>query len=163
MNENRQKLSLRVKRYLKNLMKALFGLDPYREELEEAKQQLEKSAENLSAMQDQYYKALDNWGETQKALEESDATNKKLLQRIGTIEKRAASSQVLVENLRERIKEKDAEMEAAGEVFRERTEHMKQDYQKRIDDYNQLIDYVRSNKNVPYEIGVIIDRLMERR
>ena len=42
-------------------------------------------------------------------------------------------------------------------------ERMKGDYQKRLDEYNQLVDYIRSNKNVPYEIGVIIDKLTERR
>ena len=40
MNENKEKLSLRIKRYLKNLAKALLGLDPYREELEETKEKL---------------------------------------------------------------------------------------------------------------------------
>ncbi len=149
MNENKEKLSLRIKRYLKNLVKAFCGRDPYREELEETKKKLEKSAENMTAMQDQLYSALDKWNEVVK-------TSEDLSSQVESCEK-------LIENLRERINEKDEELKQQGNDFRERMERMKGDYQKRLDEYNKLVDFIRSNKNVPYEIGVIIDKLTERR
>jgi chromosome segregation ATPase len=93
MNENRQKLSQRIKRYLKNLMKALFGLDPYQDEVDVLKEQLEKSAENMSAMQDQLYSALEKWDKATKNWESSLA--------------QVRSLQQLTENLRERIADKD--------------------------------------------------------
>lgn len=93
MSENGQKISQCIWRYMKNLMKALFSLDPYRDELEEAKEQTRKSAENMSAMQNQLYTALEKWDHAVTCYEEA--------------EKRAMSLQVLTENLRQRIAEKD--------------------------------------------------------
>ena len=82
-----------MKQYLKNLFLALTGSSPFLVELREAKEQLHKSAAHMTALQDMYYSALEKWEHEAKMLEES--------------EKRAASLQVLTENLRERIKEKD--------------------------------------------------------
>ena len=82
-----------MKYYLKNLFLALTGNNPFQIELKETKQQLEKAAENMSAMQDMYYKALENWTQAIKTLEAS--------------EKRCGSLQQLTENLRERIADKD--------------------------------------------------------
>ena len=93
MNENKEKLSLRIKRYLKNLVNAFLGRDPYREELEETKEKLEKSAENMKAMQDQLYSALDKWNEVVKTSED--------------LSRQVESREKLIENLRERINEKD--------------------------------------------------------
>lgn len=94
MDEKRQKISQRIKRYLKNLAKALFGLDPYEEEMTAAKEQLKKSAENIAALRSQLFSALERWEDALKDLDES--------------EKRVSSLQVLTENLRGRIKGKDA-------------------------------------------------------
>lgn len=149
MNENKEKLSLRIKRYLKNLVKAFCGRDPYREELDETKEKLEKSAENMTAMKGQLYSALEKWEQAVKMSEESNS--------------QLESREKLIENLRERINEKDEELKQQGNDFRERMERMKGDYQKRLDEYNKLVDFIRSNKNVPYEIGVIIDKLTERK
>lgn len=133
-----------MKRYLKNLLMALTGRNPFQVELEEARQQLEKARENMSSLQDQLYEALQRWGESQKTQEKSDAINKKLQKRIGAAEKRAASCQVLIENLREHIREKDAEMESAGLEFRERMERVKYEYQQRIDEYNKEIERLQT-------------------
>lgn len=74
-------------------MKALFGLNPFKEEVDTLKEQLEKSAENMSAMQDQLYSALDKWNEATKNWESALVQVKSLQQ--------------LTENLRERIADKD--------------------------------------------------------
>jgi len=108
-----------MKRYFKNVCLALMGINPFRQELDEKTSQYEKTADNLSALQKQYYTALENWDKA---------------------EKDASALQQLVENLRTRKKEKDAELEAAGHEFRDRMERMKADYQKRIDEYNQKIE-----------------------
>ena len=89
MSGNKEKLSRRIERYLKNLMKALFGLDPYRDELEEAKEQVRKSAENMKTMQDHLYAALEKWDNAVTEMEKSDAL--------------ATSLQTLTENLRQRL------------------------------------------------------------
>ena len=82
-----------MKQYLKNLFMALAGRNPFREELEDAKEQLQKAAEVKSATQELLFSALEKWNATMRNLEESD--------------KRAASLQMLTENLRKRIREKD--------------------------------------------------------
>ena len=69
-----------MKRYLKNLLAALLGNNPYQAELE-------KADENVKQLRDMYFAACEKW-------EQND--------------KKVASLQQLVENLRERIKDKDA-------------------------------------------------------
>lgn len=69
-----------MKRYLKNLLAALLGNNPYQAELE-------KADENVKQLRDMYFAACEKW-------EQND--------------KQVASLQQLVENLRERIKDKDA-------------------------------------------------------
>ena len=109
MSENKEKLSQRIGRYLKNLMKALFGLDPYREDLAEAKEQLQKAAENVRSLQNQLFAALDHWDGCQAKLDEA---NKALEAATETAAcKQLKSMQRLVENLRERIEEYNEEID----------------------------------------------------
>lgn len=83
-----------MKRYLKNLWGAICGSDPFRAELKDAKEKMKKSADNLSAMQNQLYSALEKWDQALWALEKAEAQVKSLQQ--------------LTENLRRRIAEKDS-------------------------------------------------------
>lgn len=76
-----------MKRYLKNLFAALLGNNPYQAERDELAAKLEKAAENVGRLHDMYCAACEQWEQ---------------------IDKQAASLQRLVENLRERIKDKDA-------------------------------------------------------
>lgn len=119
MSENKEKLSSRIQRYLSNLWLALCGTDPFREELVKLTADYEKTAENVKRLNEMYYQVVDKWDQAEKRLEDY---------------------QVLVENLHERIKEKDAAIESAGKDFRERMERMKADYQKRIEEYNKEIN-----------------------
>lgn len=112
-----------MKRYIKNLWFAVTGSNPYQQELDEKDSQYNRTVENFTALQQQYFNALEKWEQA---------------------EKNACSLQQLVENLRQRIKEKDAEMESAGREFHDRMERMKADYQKRIDEYNLKIEEMQT-------------------
>jgi len=79
-----------MKRYLKNLALVLLGRNPYEAERDELAAKLEKAAENVERLRDMYCAACEKW-------EQGD--------------KQVASLQQLVENLRERIKDKDAAIE----------------------------------------------------
>lgn len=76
-----------MKRYLKNFLAALFGNNPYQAERDELAAKLEKAAENVGRLHDMYCAACEQWEQ---------------------IDKQVDSLQQLVENLRERIKDKDA-------------------------------------------------------
>lgn len=102
-----------MKRYFKNLWMALTGSDPFRDELEEKNSQLENAAENVQSLQDQLYAALNKWNESAKM---------------------AHDYEVLIENFRERINEKDTLME-----------RMKKDYQQRIEQYTHKIEELQGH------------------
>jgi len=73
-----------MKRYIKNLLIALRGRNPYQEELDGLKEKYEKAGENVRILQNMYYDAAEKaW----------DA------------EKRESALQQLTENLRKRIRE----------------------------------------------------------
>lgn len=111
-----------MKRYFKNLWLALTGANPYSDELQDAKDKLNKAADNVQALHEQLYAAMDNWN--------NSAVNAEELKKKLEAEKRTVHDfEVLVENLRERINEKDTLME-----------RMKQDYQQRIAQYTQEIE-----------------------
>lgn len=76
-----------MKRYFRNLLSALLGRNPYETERDEMAAELEKVGENYRGLNELYYNMVERWGTEQKQM---------------------ASLQQLVENLRERIKDKDA-------------------------------------------------------
>jgi len=142
-----------MKRYLKNLWGALCGSDPFRTELEEARERLEKAGENMRSLQDQLYAALNHWDGCQMKLEEA---NKALEAATETAAcKQLKSMQRLVENLREKNKDLEKlmkqqseadrkELEQQGLEFQERLERVKHEYQQRIEEYNEEIDKLRN-------------------
>lgn len=107
-----------MKRYFKNLWQALTGKDPYQDDLDEKDRQLEHAAENVRVLHKTYYDAL-------------------VLQ--GTTNKELGSLQMLVENLRERIKEKDAELDQLGREYLQQIGQIRQEYEKRIATYAREI------------------------
>lgn len=109
-----------MKRYIKNLVLAICGRNPFAEEVENLKEKLEKAGENTRGLQNQLYAAL----------EKQDAER----------DKQIASLQALVENLRDRIKEKDAEQDEQGREYRQRMEQTHQMYDKRIATYAKEIE-----------------------
>ena len=76
-----------MKDYLRNLALALMGRNPYQAERDDLAEKLEKADENVRVLKHLYCNVLEKWESKQK---------------------QAASLQQLVENLRERIKDKDA-------------------------------------------------------
>lgn len=76
-----------MRRYLKNLLSALLGNNPYEVECDELAAKLAKADENVRGLNELYYNMVERWEAEQKQM---------------------ASLQQLVENLRERIKDKDA-------------------------------------------------------
>jgi len=79
-----------MKRYLKNLLSALLGNNPYEAERDEMRRQMEQASENVERLRDMYCAACE---------------------KLAQGDKQVASLQQLVENLRERIKDKDAVIE----------------------------------------------------
>ena len=79
-----------MKRYLKNLFAALLGNNPYEAERDELRRQMKQAAENVERLRDMYCAACEKWEQSNKQV---------------------ASLQQLVENLRDRIADKDAVIE----------------------------------------------------
>lgn len=94
-----------MKRYLKNLLAALLGNNPYEAERDELAAKLEQAGENYRGLQELYYNMVERWEAERKQL---------------------ASLQQLVENLRERIKDKDAAIEQLQKEYREYTKQAKE-------------------------------------
>ena len=92
-----------MSRYLKNLLTALCGGDPYATELEELKEKYKKTSDHVCALNDLYYKAVEKWTEAEKMM---------------------VSCQALVENLRSRLADKDAELKQLAADYREYVKRM---------------------------------------
>lgn len=75
-----------MKRYIRNLVMALRGEDPFREELEQVRKEYEKTAARVEELSDSYYV---------------------LRLRIEHKDDQIMDYQALVENLRKRVMEKD--------------------------------------------------------
>lgn len=96
-----------MRRYFKNLLIALLGRNPYQIELDEVKEKYEAAAENVSSLNDMYFN---------------------LLEKMDYAEKWIADYQRIIENLRERIKEKE-----------EMLSQQDRDYRARIEEYDQKV------------------------
>lgn len=128
-----------MKRYVKNLVLAIRGRNPFAEEVADLREKLEKAGENVRGLQDQLFAALENWESAKRLL----SLNK---ERMEKRDNQIASLQTLVENLRERIRDKDAELEEQGRAFRERLEQTRQDCDKRIATYAEEIARLKEKK-----------------
>lgn len=138
-----------MKQYLRNLWLALTGADPFADEVATLKDRLERAGENVDGLREQLYAALSKWDgcqwELNKTKEQLAEANRRLEAAECTAQcKQLRSMQRLVENLRERGKEKDARLAEQGREFRDRMEQMKADYQRRIDEYVREIDQLRN-------------------
>lgn len=87
-------------KYFKNIWFALTGRNPFSVELDEMHEQCDKAFSHLYTLKEMYYKVLEQISESERRLNEAD---RKLVEK----NKRLESYQVLVEQLRERLKEKD--------------------------------------------------------
>ena len=125
-----------MKQYLRNLCLALCGNNPYQMELADVCEKYEKTAERVTGLQELYFKGV----ELYDAVSRHVADLEKL---VGDGKAQEKSLKQLVENLRERVAEKDGVLAQQGKEFRERMERMKADYQRRIDEYTAEIDRLK--------------------
>jgi len=128
-----------MKQYFKNLVLAICGRNPFAEEVADLKEKLEKAGENVRGLQDQLFAALERWESAKRLL----SLNK---ERLAERDNQTASLQTLVENLRERIRDKDAELEEQGRAFRERLEQTRREYDGRIATYAEEIERLQKKK-----------------
>ena len=129
-----------MKQYIYNVWLALKGSNPFQQELDHVKERYEKATENFRTLQEMYYKALENNEALSKQRDTIEEQNVRLLQMSKDATNQKQSLQKLVENLRERVSDKDCELKQQGKEYREQVERMKTDYQQRIERYNQQID-----------------------
>jgi len=125
-----------MKQYLRNLCLALCGNNPYQVELTDVREKYEKAAERVESLQELYFKGV----ELYDAVSRHVADLEKL---VGDGKAQEKSLKQLVENLRDRVSEKDGALAQQGRDFRERMERMKADYQRRIDEYIAEIDRLK--------------------
>lgn len=79
-----------MKRYIRNLLIALLGRNPYQKELDELKAKYEKAGGNVRTLREMYCEVVERWNKSDKEVKQL---------------------QKLTENLRERIREKDSMMD----------------------------------------------------
>ena len=111
-----------MKHYIKNLIAALVGNDPYRMELEKIKEEYEKTAERVKMLDESYYKVRE---------------------RLAEASRKSAGYQSLIENLRQHLSEKDALIER----MREESRNQVRECQKRIADYSDTISRLQEELN----------------
>ena len=59
-----------MKHYFENLMIALFGRNPYRQQLYKLKEEMEKAGENVKMLQDSFYREQEKAAQCEKLLDE---------------------------------------------------------------------------------------------
>lgn len=111
-----------MKRYFKNLFIALCGNNPYQMELDRVREEYEKTAEKVAQLEDLYW--------TFKELKVD-------------VDKQMASYQTLVENLRQRLKEKDEQI-AQLKLSRQR---LVNEHQKQVAAYSETIAKLQEKLN----------------
>lgn len=125
-----------VKQYLRNLCLALCGNNPYQMELADVRGKYEKTAERVTGLQELYFKGVELYDAVSRHVAELEKL-------VADGKEQEKGLQRLIENLRERVAEKDGVLAQQGKEFRERMERMKADYQRRIDEYTAEIDRLK--------------------
>lgn len=78
---------------MKNLLRALFGLNPYEMELEDLQDQYAKAVEKVQSLTDLYFKSLDM----------QESIKARMNELVADMARKERSCQVLTDNLRERV------------------------------------------------------------
>lgn len=111
-----------MKRYFKNLFIALCGNNPYQMELDRVREEYEKTTEKVAQLEDMYWKFKEQKAE---------------------IDKQVTGYQTLVENLRQRLKEKDEQL-AQLKMSRQR---LVDEHQKQVAAYSETIAKLQGQLN----------------
>lgn len=125
-----------MKQYLRNLCLALCGNNPYQMELADVRGKYEKTAERVTGLQELYFKGVELYDAVSRHVAELEKL-------VADGKEQEKGLQRLIENLRDRVAEKDGVLAQQGKEFRERMERMKADYQRRIDEYTAEIDRLK--------------------
>ena len=110
-----------MKYYLRNLLTAICGKNPYQQELDKLKEQMVKAGENVSMLSDAYYGVQEKRVEAERLLAD--------------YAKQMNSYQTLVDNLRKRVTEKDAMIDEIRKDYQRKVAN----YEKRVGDYSATI------------------------
>lgn len=111
-----------MKRYFKNLFIALCGNNPYQMELDRVREEYEKTTEKVAQLEDMYWKFKEQKAE---------------------IDKQVTGYQTLVENLRQRLKEKDEQLSQL-KMSRQR---LVGEHQKQVAAYSETIAKLQGQLN----------------
>lgn len=118
-----------MKQYFKNLLIAICGKNPCRHELRKAMKKVERACESVSTLQESFAYEQEMAVKAGKQFEEM----KKILDQYRDAIKKSddllVNYQNLVENLRERVKEKDAMID-----------EMRKEYQQIVKDYEKRLE-----------------------
>ena len=133
----------RYKRYLHTLWLALAGRNPYLAELERTRADYERVAEQARQLEQLQQKMADAVGRSEAVLCSMERRVQALDDDKAKACEQLKSCRKLIENLRERISDKDLLIESQQQAFRDRIERTKQGYQQRIDSYIKEVDTLR--------------------
>lgn len=111
-----------MKRYLRNLMNALLGIDPYRLKIKQA---------------------MADYGLTASSIERLVAAGAQYKEDLAVERERTVSYQNLTENLRQRITEKDIEIHRQAMNYQQEIAKMRNAYDKDIKERDERISGLR--------------------
>ena len=113
-----------MKRYLRNLMKALLGINPYRQKIKQA---------------------MAEYGLTARNIQQFVAAGVECKEKLTAERERIASYQNLTENLRQRITEKDIEIHRLTMDYQQELNKMRSLYDKDIKERDERIAELRKD------------------
>ncbi|MBO4499165.1 MAG: hypothetical protein J5732_02800 [Bacteroidaceae bacterium] len=120
-----------MKRYLKNLMKALLGIDPYRLKIKQA---------------------MADYGLTVSSIQQFIAAGVQCKEELAVERERIVSYQNLTENLRQRITEKDIEIHRQAMNYQQEFAKMRNTYDKDIKERDERIAGLRKDLDDTLEL-----------
>lgn len=120
-----------MKRYLRNLMNALLGTDPYRLKIKQA---------------------MADYGLTASSIEQLVAAGAQCKEDLAVERERTVSYQNLTENLRQRISEKDIEIHRQAMNYQQEIAKMRNAYDKDIKERDERISGLRKELDDTQEL-----------
>lgn len=120
-----------MKRYLRNLKKALLGINPYRQKIKQA---------------------MAEYGLTARNIQQFVAAGVEYKEKLTAERERVASYQNLTENLRQRVTEKDIEIHRQAMNYQQEIAKMRNAYDKDIKERDERISGLRKELDDTLEL-----------
>lgn len=133
-----------MKHYLKNLLTAICGKNPYRQELDKVREDMEKAGEHVRVLRESYYKDMERAALLEKQFEKTESILDEYKERLGKLWNQMVSCQDLVENYRDRLAEKDAMIEEIRKDYQRQVAN----YEKRVGEYCVTISELQKNMSM---------------